>query len=215
MSHSHADKAFARRLSSDLGALGAHVWLDEAEIGVGDSLFEKIEGALDKVDYLAVVMSPASVASRWVLEEVRLAMHGQLSGRQIRTLPILLRDCEVPGFLREKLYADFRAEVTYEEALERLAKSIGLTLDESWGAEIRDPFAGRFQRVEAYYARPRIWHCVFCGWRCDFDYDNYLCHQCRGIRPFFAPGATMRQCGACKQWTIGIAKYCEWCGGAV
>ena len=41
MSHSHTDKPFARRLSADLGALGAHVWLDEAELKVGDSLFER------------------------------------------------------------------------------------------------------------------------------------------------------------------------------
>jgi hypothetical protein len=50
MSHSHADKPFVRRLSVDLGALGAHVWLDEAEIKVGDSLFDKIERAIDEVN---------------------------------------------------------------------------------------------------------------------------------------------------------------------
>ncbi|WP_213958226.1 MULTISPECIES: toll/interleukin-1 receptor domain-containing protein [unclassified Variovorax] len=59
MSHSHADKAFVRRLSVDLGALGAHVWLDEAELMVGDSLFEKIEAAIDQVDHLVVFIVSA------------------------------------------------------------------------------------------------------------------------------------------------------------
>ena len=93
------------------------------------------------------------------------------------------------------------------------ASAIGLTLDDSWGAEVRDPLARKFHRVDAYYARPRVWHCVYCGWRCDIDHDNYLCRQCRGIRPFFAPGATMRQCEACNNWSIAFANYCEWCGG--
>lgn len=212
MSHSHADKPFARRLSSDLGALGAHVWLDEAELKVGDSLFEKIEGALDQVDHLAVVMSPESVTSRWVREELRQALHGSLSGRDIVVLPILLKDCEIPGFLREKLYADFREDASYENALHRLAESLGLSVENPWGAEVRDPFAARFGRVETYYARPRVWHCIYCGWRCDLDYDNYLCHQCKAVRPFFAPGATMVKCSSCAQWSLAMASFCEWCG---
>jgi hypothetical protein len=215
MSHSHVDKPFARRLSADLGALGAHVWLDEAELKVGDSLFEKIEGALDQVDHLAVIMSPYSVASRWVREELRQALHSRLSGRNIVILPILLKDCEIPGFLREKLYADFREETAYEGALQRLAESLSLSMQNPWGAEVRDPFADRFGRVETYYARPRVWHCIYCGWRCVLDYDNYLCHQCKAVRPFFAPGATMVKCEKCAQWSLAIASYCEWCGEGV
>jgi len=214
MSHSHTDKPFARRLSADLGALGAHVWLDEAELKVGDSLIEKIEGALDRVDHLAVIMSPDSVGSRWVREELRQTLHGRLSGRGIVILPILLKDCEIPGFLREKLYADFREEAAYEGALVRLARSVGLSVENPRGAEIRDPFAARLGRVETYYARPSVWHCIYCGWRCDLgDYvNNYLCHQCKAVRPFCAPGATMVECKSCDQWSLGVASYCEWCG---
>lgn len=215
MSHSHADKPFVRRLSVDLGALGAHVWLDEAELMVGDSLFERIEAAIDQVDYLAVMMSPDSVNSAWVREELRQAMHGQMSKLGIRVLPVLLRECQIPGFLREKLYVDFRDESQYEQGLEQLAWSVGLRTDATYGAEIRDPFAKKMDRVESFYGRPRVWHCIQCGWRCDLSYNNYLCHQCKAIRPFFAPGATMVRCGACSQWSIAIASYCEWCGTKV
>jgi hypothetical protein len=188
------------------------VWLDEAELKVGDSLFERIETALDDVNHLAVIMSPESVASQWVREELRQAFHGRLSGRDIRILPILLKDCEIPGFLREKLYADFRDEASYESALQRLAESVGLDVENTWGAEIRDPFAAKFGRVEAFYARPRFWHCVYCGWRCEDSSNPYYCLQCSAIRPFSAPGATMIKCKSCAQWTIAIASYCEWCG---
>jgi len=212
ISHNHIDKPFARRLSGDLAALGARVWLDEAEIKIGDSLFDKIEKALDEVNFLAVVLSPNSVASSWVREELKQALAGLLAGSSIKVLPMLLKDCTIPGFLREKLYADFRDESKYDDSLAALASSIGLKLTEPYGATVRDPFSQKFDRVESTYARPRIWHCIYCGWRCEVSQNNYLCLRCKAIRPFFAPGATMRQCKLCKEWSLGIARYCEWCG---
>jgi TIR domain len=206
ISHSHVDKPFARRLTIDLAALGAHVWLDEAEMRIGDSLFDKIQQAIDDVDFLAVVLSPESVKSAWVNEEVKQAMAAQLAGAKPHVLPLLLREAVLPGFLREKLYADFREEITYEVSLGRVAETIGLRLNEPRGATIRDPFASKYGRIEEVYARPSVWHCVFCGWRCNVSYDNYFCQQCHGIRPFFAPGATMIQCRLCSGWSIGIAK---------
>lgn len=212
ISHNHSDKPFARRLTVDLAALGAKVWLDEAEMNIGDSLIDKIEKAIDEVEFLAVVLSPASVASAWVREELKQALSSQLEGRGIRVLPLMLRNCTTPGFLREKLYADFRVEEHYEDALLQLASSIGLKINEPYGSTVRDPFSSRFGRVESFYTRPQIWHCIYCGWKCVHDYDNYFCHECKSIRPFFAPSATMRQCNTCKQWNIGISVFCEWCG---
>lgn len=213
ISHSHADKPFARRLSIDLAALGAQVWLDEAEMRIGDSLFDKIQQAIDSVDFLAVVLSPASVKSAWVNEEVKQAMSAQLAGAKPKVLPLLLHEVVLPGFLREKLYGDFREEAAYDRSLAQVAESIGLRLDDPYGATIRDPFAAKYGRIDEMYARPAVWHCVFCGWRCELDYaDNYFCRDCHGIRPFFAPGATMIQCKVCSGWSIAIAKFCEWCG---
>ena len=56
ISYSHANKAFAMRLASDLKASGAAAWIDEAEINVGDSLIDKISKTIDRVDYLAAVL---------------------------------------------------------------------------------------------------------------------------------------------------------------
>jgi hypothetical protein len=66
LSHSHEDKLFARKLAADLRAAGHSVWIDEAEIRIGDSLVEKIRDGLDQVDYVAAVISAASVGSPWV-----------------------------------------------------------------------------------------------------------------------------------------------------
>jgi hypothetical protein len=80
-------------------------------------------------------------------------------------------------------------------------------------AEVLDPDAERLGRVPAHYARPEKWHCVFCGHLEDQGMANtYLCASCGHVRPFAARGATMVGCRRCGQWSIGIAKYCEWCG---
>ncbi|MCK4729194.1 MAG: sigma 54-interacting transcriptional regulator, partial [Desulfobacterales bacterium] len=70
ISYCSQDRHFAKKLSSDLRLFGVRVWIDEGEIKVGDSLIEKIRQGIDQVDYLAVVLTPASANSEWVKKEV-------------------------------------------------------------------------------------------------------------------------------------------------
>jgi TIR domain-containing protein len=126
LSHCHTDKPFARKLASDLRAAGARVWLDEAEIRVGDSLITKVTEAIDTMDYLAVLLSPEAVASEWVRRELDLALNREIQGKHLLVLPLLLQDCILPGFLVGRLYADFRPTANYEEALQKLLTGIGL-----------------------------------------------------------------------------------------
>lgn len=60
LSHSSNDKPFVRKLAADLRRAGFYVWVDEAEIKVGDSLIEKIEDGIDNTDFLGVVISQNS-----------------------------------------------------------------------------------------------------------------------------------------------------------
>ena len=70
LSHSHPDINFARKLAASLRRAGHVVWIDEAEINIGDSLVEKIREGLDKVDYVAAILSKASIGSSWVTKEL-------------------------------------------------------------------------------------------------------------------------------------------------
>ncbi len=124
LSHNQRDKAFVRMLGDDLRAHGIRVWIDEAEMLVGDSLLDKIASAVLEMDFLAVVLSPESVVSPWVREELKLALQAQIESQRVRVLPILLRDCEIPPFLRGRVFADFRNEGEYAQALEDLVRSI-------------------------------------------------------------------------------------------
>ena len=108
ISHSSADKPFVRRLHDDLVTLGNTAWLDEREIGVGDPIVENLQQGLDWADYVVLVLSKSSVASNWVKTEWQSTYWDEIGSGGVTVLPILLEDCTIPRFLRQKKYADFR-----------------------------------------------------------------------------------------------------------
>lgn len=121
ISHSHKDKEFVRHLSKRLIEHGLNVWIDEAELAIGDSLVEQISKAVDAADYLLVVMSPQYFESQWTKHELDMALHSEVSEKnQVRVVPILLQDCEIPPLLAGKMYADFRTEDAAERAFPQL-----------------------------------------------------------------------------------------------
>jgi len=129
LSHTKADKPFVRKLARDLDSHGVRCWLDEAEIKVGESLIEKIRRGIDEMDYVAVVLSPRSVVSPWVQREVDVAMNQEIQGKRVKVLPIMYQNCELPGFLLGKFYADFTNESKYPEAFKRLVESMGIVFN--------------------------------------------------------------------------------------
>lgn len=64
----------------------------------------------------------------------------------------------------------------------------------------------------ASYPRPARWFCIYCGWECTESFNDYICKSCGQLRPWAGGSATMRSCSKCKQLSLAIAKYCEWCG---
>jgi hypothetical protein len=122
VSYSSKDRRFAERLAGDLVGYGVRVWWDQWEMQVGDSLIAKIQEGIQASSWLTVVLSPASVASNWVKRELASALADEISTDRVRVLPLLLADCELPPFLRDKLYADFR--VSYEAGLEVLLRRL-------------------------------------------------------------------------------------------
>lgn len=131
LSHTNADKPFVRKLAADLEAHGIRYWIDEAEIKIGQSLIEKIREGLDEVNFVAAVLSPASIASPWVQRELDVVMNQEIMGKRIKVLPILYRRCELPGFLLGKLYADFTDADNYASALKYLVESMGIVFNKS------------------------------------------------------------------------------------
>ncbi|AMV42289.1 toll/interleukin-1 receptor domain-containing protein [Paraburkholderia caribensis] len=125
LSHNHADKPFARKLAADLRQAGHTVWIDEAEIMIGDSLIEKIRQGLDEVDFVAAILSKASIDSPWVQRELDIASNREIEEKRVVVLPLLREKVKLPGFLQGKLYADFTDDGRYVESLDQLLRRLG------------------------------------------------------------------------------------------
>jgi hypothetical protein len=214
ISHTHSDKPFVRRIGADLAALGARVWIDEAEVNVGDSLIGRISAAIDQMEFLAVVLSPEAASSRWVQQELEQAMSQQLASKGVKVLPLLYRHCEIPGFLRGKFYADFTESHLYESSLARVLRTIGLKDSQGAGGTLYDPYAKSFGRHSGVYSRPERWYCQFCGNGPMPSYNDYICTKCERVRPFMGGSCTVRGCEQCRQYNLALATYCEWCGAS-
>jgi hypothetical protein len=138
ISYSHKDAPFVDRLAEDLVAGGVGVWLDRWKIMVGDSIADKIQTALHESDYLLLVLSPHSVSSPWVHDELNAARVRQLESRRVVVLPILYQDCDIPPLLKDKRYADCRG-ARYEQGLRELlavlapAPQVGAPTSVHWG----------------------------------------------------------------------------------
>lgn len=130
LSHNHKDKDFVRRLASDIESHGIRVWLDEAEMNIGDSLIQKIREGIDNVDYFAVILSNNSVKAPWVENELDVAMNYQIAGK-IKILPIILEEIELPSFLIGKLYSNFSKIESYNIELKRLITSMGIVFNKN------------------------------------------------------------------------------------
>ena len=127
MCHSSKDKFFVRELAKKLGDYGVYVWIDEAEINIGDSLIAKIGDALADVDFVGVVLSSNSVKSEWVQRELSAAMVREFEEKKVVVLPLLLEKVEIPLFLRDKLYADFTTSQNYGETFPKLLRALGVS----------------------------------------------------------------------------------------
>lgn len=122
--HSSGDKRFVRRVANDLGARGFKVWFDEFEMLPGDSLYDKIQHGIRTSAWFVVVLSPDSVGSKWCRRELHHALEEEFERGRVYVVPALYRQCEVPGFLKEKLWADFRSK-KYKAGLHQLVKRLG------------------------------------------------------------------------------------------
>ena len=125
LSHSHADKPFARLLAADLRASGHDVWIDEAEIEIGDSLIQKIRDGLDSVDYVAAILSSNSIESEWVSRELEIASNREIDEKRVVVLPLMIEKVAMPGFLTGKFYGDFTDVDKYGETLALLLRKLG------------------------------------------------------------------------------------------
>ncbi len=118
-SYCRKDSGFALRLAEDLKAAGANVWMDQLDIVGGEQWDRAVEAALNNSPRVLVVLSPASVNSNNVLDEISFALR-----REKTVIPALYRDCDIPLRLERFHQVDFRGD--YAHGLNLLLKALGV-----------------------------------------------------------------------------------------
>ncbi len=116
-SYSREDSEFALRLANDLRAAGSAVWIDQLDIGPGERWDRVVQSALENCPSVLVILSPASVNSNNVLDEVSFALDQNKS-----LIPVLYRECDIPFRLRRFQHLDFRGD--YDRMLQELRKCL-------------------------------------------------------------------------------------------
>lgn len=111
-SYSRKDTEFVLKLAKDLRDAGVDLWLDQLDIEPGTHWDNSIEAALNAAPTMLFIMSPDSVMSHNVMDEVSYALEG---GK--RVIPVLHKTCNVPFRLRRVQFLDFTRDYNIAFAL--------------------------------------------------------------------------------------------------
>jgi hypothetical protein len=110
LSHNSADKPIAERIAAQLTEHGLEVWFDKWEIVAGESLSDRIEDGLKRASAFLILMSPNSMSSHWVREELRAALDRRRKEPDFRLIPVLLQACDIPPMLADYKYVDWQKD---------------------------------------------------------------------------------------------------------
>jgi hypothetical protein len=112
ISYSTKDESFVTNLATDLKQLNLGVWVALWDIKVGQSLVSRIQEGISASDYVIAVISSHSANSAWVQKELNTAIYRVLSGKLRAVLPVIIEECDIPAFLLETKFVDFRSSYT-------------------------------------------------------------------------------------------------------
>jgi hypothetical protein len=138
ISYSHENKDFVQKLAANLIRHNTHVWVDTWELNVGDSIIQHVQDAIKCASALLVVLSKESVSSEWCKKELSAGLIRELEEKKVIVLPLLLEDCDVPIFLRDKLYADFRSD--FDSGLSAVLDAIAKVTNCNQGRVTQDEY---------------------------------------------------------------------------
>ena len=112
LSHAYDDKrAFVYPLVKSLDNYSISYWIDEVEIGWGDSIVGKINEGLSSSQFVLVLLTKTFLKKNWTIAELETALSSEISTNQITVLPIMATESEnifnLFPLLRRKLYLNW------------------------------------------------------------------------------------------------------------
>lgn len=133
ISYSRADSEFALELAKELRSSGFYIWLDQLDIPTGVRWDDEVERALLACDIFMVILTPDSIASNNVKDEIGYAIDSNK-----RILPVLLENAVLPFRLRRFQYVDFTKK-SYDEGIDAAKQLLRKLLGEQTSAPPDSP----------------------------------------------------------------------------
>jgi formylglycine-generating enzyme required for sulfatase activity len=118
-SYTSKDREFVLRLAKELRAVRVNLWMDHLDIRTGQHWDREVEKALKNCKGMIAVLSPDSVASDNVMDEVSYALdEGKL------VVSVIMHPCDIPLRLRRVHYADLTTD--YDAGFSQLLRALGI-----------------------------------------------------------------------------------------
>lgn len=112
LSHSSSDKEFTDKLHDLLELSGFNVWYDEKKLTGNTQLLSGLPKYIDDSDAFIVVLSQNSCKSSWVQDEYGYARNLMDKSKLSAIIPIVIDDCELPGFYNNYKWLDCKEGLT-------------------------------------------------------------------------------------------------------
>ncbi|HEX2203273.1 MAG TPA: amino acid adenylation domain-containing protein [Longimicrobium sp.] len=109
VSHNRKEKAWVRRLVAQWRALGIEVFFDEDSILPGEEVVAAIERGIQGCRHVVLILTRASMDSRWVAAEIAMAQAEDPAARSRKLIPVLVEPIaweEIRPSLRSRAIVD-------------------------------------------------------------------------------------------------------------
>jgi len=148
ISYSRADSEFALELANELRSSDFNIWLDQLDIPPGGRWDDEVERALRHCDIFMVILTPHSIDSNNVKDEIGYAIDSNK-----RILPVLLENAAVPFRLRRFQYVDFTGK-NHEDGIEAAKQLLKKQVDKILSTGDWVPAAARTDKPRILPQRP-------------------------------------------------------------
>jgi hypothetical protein len=128
ISYSHEDQKWVRDvLLAQLEKAGLKVLIDYRDFEVGVPVLTNIERAVETSRHTLLVLTPAWLSSKWAEFEGLLVATADPAGRLRRTLPLKLKEVELPPRISYLTPADFTDPSRQAEEMVRLFRALSIS----------------------------------------------------------------------------------------
>jgi hypothetical protein len=120
LSHSSQDRQFATAMAEEIRRHGIPVWYSQTNIIGAQEWHDEIGAALQRCNWFVLILSPHSVKSTWVINELLFSLNHPRYKKRI--VPVLYKHCKYEKLswtLSNLQVVDFRQSLTagYRELL--------------------------------------------------------------------------------------------------